>query len=402
MEIGYFDLFCGAGGLTSAFESVGGFKLLGGLDYDENAIATFNFNFQNKGTRGSIEERQVREEVVAKIESFDGPRGVIGGAPCQSYSLAGNRDVLEKRAYYYIHFFDIVSRTRPDFFVFENVRGLQSMNVISPEFIDMDTMEVNDVDLRNMLAAIRRMKDLKRFGAQRELESDENKEVERLKQETPAYHERIKKYCVPLLLELEKRAKNAGYLIKHAIMNGKDYGSPQSRERFIMVGIRNDHGFYFQIPRKEQVNTSIKAVLADLESFEELRGTMNDEELQRFLEENGVFNHVFTRHSPDIIARIACLPQGQNLYKNYSDAWWRMTEDGISRCVKENHNGCHIHYRFNRVATPRELARLQGFPDSFKFIGTKSATLKMIGNAVDKHLGVAVANQIKKCFQGRN
>ncbi|MHA1762401.1 MAG: DNA cytosine methyltransferase, partial [Promethearchaeota archaeon] len=62
---------------------------------------------------------------------------------------------------------------------------------------------------------------------------------------------------------------------------------------------------------------------------------------------------------------------GENLYENYSDAWWRLDPDKPARTVKANHGSVFIHYKFNRVLTPRELAALQSFDDTFIFKGTK-------------------------------
>jgi DNA (cytosine-5)-methyltransferase 1 len=66
--------------------------------------------------------------------------------------------------------------------------------------------------------------------------------------------------------------------------------------------------------------------------------------------------------------------------------------------VKENHGGVFIHYEKDRVMTPRELARLQSFPDTFKFKGSKTNMLVQIGNAVPCGLAQAIAKEVKKMF----
>jgi len=395
----FYDLFCGAGGLSHAFVD-SGLQLLGGLDFDESAIETFNQNFDGRGLLGDIENEQVRDHVIQFLKACPAIKGLIGGAPCQAYSLSGNRDILEKRAYYFEYYFQILKETQPEFFVFENVKGIKSMEIISPDYINKNTMEIENQELKEALLNLRKFKDLKRFGSQRELSKEESNEFSRLSNiGADNFKEIIKKFSIPLVDQLKKRGIESGYNVQSMILNAKDFGSGQSRERFFLVGIRNDLGSSYSFPEPTNDPKTVKEILGDLEQYEHLREEMSEGDLQTFLESKGIFNHVFTRHSLDMVKKLSELPQGANLYKNYSDAWWRLKEDAVSRCVKENHNGCHVHYKFNRVTTPRELARLQGFADSFKFIGTKSAILKMIGNAVDKNLGMAIAGSIKNLFQ---
>ena len=78
--------------------------------------------------------------------------------------------------------------------------------------------------------------------------------------------------------------------------------------------------------------------------------------------------------------------------KKYSEAFYRCYPDRPSNTVKENHGGVFVHYEKNRVMTPRELARLQSFPDDFVFKGTKSSMLIQLGNAVPCGLSNALAS----------
>ena len=83
------------------------------------------------------------------------------------------------------------------------------------------------------------------------------------------------------------------------------------------------------------------------------------------------FNHVPTRHSEEMQARLVAVAEGTSLYKNYSDAWKKCPWDKPSCTIKENHGGVNIHPRLPRVLTAREMARLQSFPDNFLFRGAK-------------------------------
>ena len=109
-------------------------------------------------------------------------------------------------------------------------------------------------------------------------------------------------------------------------------------------------------------------------------------------------NHVFTKHNPKFVKRLINTPIGKNVYKNYSDAWYRLKPDEPARTVKENHGGVFVHYAKPRVLTPRELARLQSFDDSFVFYSTKSNILKQIGNAVPPKMSQAIAKKLKSCL----
>ena len=114
------------------------------------------------------------------------------------------------------------------------------------------------------------------------------------------------------------------------------------------------------------------------------------------MDENIDINHIFTRHTEEMKKRLALVPEGKSLYKNYSDAWKKSPWDKPSCTVKENHGGTNIHPKLPRCLTPRELAALQSFPDDFKFKGSKKWQLVQIGNAVPPLLGKAIGLAILK------
>lgn len=97
-----------------------------------------------------------------------------------------------------------------------------------------------------------------------------------------------------------------------------------------------------------------------------------------------------------MIKKIKNTQPGKSAMKNFSDAFRRLHYDKPSYTVKENHGGVHIHPKLNRVLTPRELARLQSFPDSFIFKSNKNNILKQIGNAVPPKLAYEIAKIVKK------
>lgn len=106
-------------------------------------------------------------------------------------------------------------------------------------------------------------------------------------------------------------------------------------------------------------------------------------------------NHAFTNHSEKFVQKLKNTPIGTTVYRNYSDSWWRLDPNKPAKTVKENHGGVFVHYKFDRVCTPRELAALQSFGDDFILKGTKSEILKQIGNAVPPIMAKAIGEKVK-------
>lgn len=111
------------------------------------------------------------------------------------------------------------------------------------------------------------------------------------------------------------------------------------------------------------------------------------------------FNHVTTKHKPEMTRRLAALAEGESLYEGYSDAWKKCPWGQPSCTIKENHGGVNVHPKQPRVLTAREMARLQSFPDDFIFMGNKSKQLVQIGNAVPPMLGKAVGLAVLKSME---
>ena len=166
-----------------------------------------------------------------------------------------------------------------------------------------------------------------------------------------------------------------GYEMNTTTLCAADYYTPQKRERIIFIGNRIGKKNYHPKPilqPTEYVTTG--QAIADLMTRPE----------------DKAFNHVPTKHRLDMAQRMLELPEGQSLYKGYSDAWRKCPWDEASCTIKENHGGVNIHPKLPRVLTAREMARLQSFPDDFIFEGPKNKQLVQIGNAVPPFLGKAI------------
>lgn len=174
--------------------------------------------------------------------------------------------------------------------------------------------------------------------------------------------------------------KEIGYEMNVTTLCAADYTTPQKRERVIFIGNRigatNFHPKPIVEPSK-YVTTG--DAIADLMTHPE----------------DCAFNHVPTKHRPDMEQKMLELPEGESLYKGYSDAWKKCPWNEASCTIKENHGGVNIHPKLPRVLTAREMARLQSFPDDFIFEGKKNKQLVQIGNAVPPLLGKAIGLAIR-------
>lgn len=184
--------------------------------------------------------------------------------------------------------------------------------------------------------------------------------------------------------EVEKKIiadyKEIGYEMNVTTLCAADYTTPQKRERVIFIGNRIGATNYHPKPIVEPSKyVTTGDAIADLMTHPE------DE----------AFNHVPTKHRPDMEQRMLDLPEGESLYKGYSDAWKKCPWDEASCTIKENHGGVNIHPKLPRVLTAREMARLQSFPDDFIFEGKKNKQLVQIGNAVPPLLGKAIGLAIR-------
>ncbi len=171
-----------------------------------------------------------------------------------------------------------------------------------------------------------------------------------------------------------------GYEMNVMTLCAADYYTPQKRERVIFIGNRKGLKNFHPKPILQPTQyITTGAAIADLME----------------MPENKAFNHVPTKHRPDMAQRMLELPEGQSLYKGYSDAWKKCPWDEASCTIKENHGGVNIHPKLPRVLTAREMARLQSFPDDFIFEGPKNKQLVQIGNAVPPLLGKAIGLAVR-------
>lgn len=344
------DLFSGAGGLSRGFLDAG-YNVLLGVDFDDMALKTFK---ENHGGAEVMKLDLFNHENISKIEEFLKERNVkldvlVGGPPCQGFSLAGPRNIEDERNTLYTAMVKLAERVKPRVVVLENVLGMI------------------------------RLYDGK--GAQRILDD---------------------------FTEL-------GYKIKYQVLYAPDFGIPQIRKRVFFVGIL-DSEKYFEYPEpvvaKENYVTCEQAI-SDLPALEGILGDEIQEyplapqtEYQKLMRKNSkkIFNHIGTIHSEKTVKLISMVPEGKN-YKSlpeeyrckfkYNEALTRYHSKKPSLTINTGHRS-HFHYKYNRIPTVRESARLQSFPDDFIFYGNKSQQYKQVGNAVPPILGYYIGLKLKK------
>ena len=337
------DLFCGCGGLSYGFEQAG-CNILLGIDNDQKALETFELNHNDScSICGDITqityEKDIKPLIAGKTIDV-----IIGGPPCQGMSLSGPRKLDDPRNKLYLSFIRLVAEIGPKAFVIENVPGLVAL-----------------------------------FGGQ------------------------IKDSIIQKFTDM-------GYDIQYQILCAADYGVPQNRKRVIFVGTKKGH---FEYPSVNENKISCKMALSDLPPLEDDLGREEAEyliepqnEYQKLMRKksNVVKNHVAAAHSDRVKKIISLVPDGGN-YKdlpeeyrnsrNFHVAWTRFSSEKPAPTIDTGHRH-HFHYKYNRVPTVRECARLQSFPDDFIFLGNKTQQFRQVGNAVPPLMAWCIAKQLRK------
>jgi len=348
------DMFCGCGGLSQGFQDAG-FEVLFGIDHDAPSLSTYEHNFgEGKGVLIDLFSENFINQFSREINRYNKDLDVVvAGPPCQGFSLTGPRNFDDPRNQLYLSVFSVVKKFKPKAFLIENVKGMKTM------------------------------------------------------------------YGGEILSEVVKRFTALGYNVTTPkILSSADYGVPQIRERLFIVGFRNDLGvFDFPKPTHTEENyVSCEEAIGDLQSREKSFGfEIDDYEVspkssyQKYIRKGSrkLFNHVATKHTDLVKSVIRLVPEGKNHKslppgvgdsRKFNEAWTRYHSKKPSRTIDTGHRN-HFHYKWDRVPTVRENARLQSFKDSFQFMGTRTQQNKQVGNAVPPLLAFNLAKQILKAIK---
>lgn len=407
-ELRFIDLFAGAGGLSEGFVRAG-FTPIAHVEMNKDACETMKTRtaFHWLKEHGHTEEYQdylkgniLRDELWAKIpdnliksvinteisektlpyifEQIDSSLNneivdiVIGGPPCQAYSVAGRvrKDMTDDpRNHLYKHYVEFLKKYKPKMFVFENVPGILSAN--------------NGHYLQLIFDAVR----------------------------------------------------EAGYELDKKVLNAQDFGVLQDRKRVVIIGWRNDLEFEYPQFKKTEMEFEIgKHLFSDLPKIKSGEGSWGVSNYagitNSYLENSGIRNGVdfttqhisrFNNENDLEIYRIAVekwVNEGKRLnygelpphlikhnnIKTFTNRFQVVNHKGVSHTVvahicADGHYYIHPDITQNRSITVREAARIQSFPDDYFFESSRTAAFKQIGNAVPVLMAEGIANKIKEMIK---
>ncbi|WP_171091242.1 MULTISPECIES: DNA cytosine methyltransferase [unclassified Ruegeria] len=359
------DLFSGAGGMSLGFEQAG-FDIVAAVEVDPIHAATHKFNFPEcaviprsvTGVDGA-DIRKAAKIGDAKVDV------VFGGAPCQGFSLIGQRALDDPRNSLVKDFVRIVKELDATYFVFENVKGL-----------------------------------------------------------TVGKHRKF-------LFELIEEFEALGYEVQKdwRVLNAADFAVPQDRQRLILMGAKqgNNLPLYPKTIPKRPTCADALGDIPNAEDFNELRNSDTVPfkewgEPSKYAERlrgkgNDAWMYGRPRNwDPDTLTSSARTEHTEISRRRFSETaegavepisrFFKLPSDGVSNTLRAGTDGARgaftsprpIHYEFNRCITVREMARLHGFPDWFRFHATKWHGARQIGNAVPPPLAYAVADQVIKAL----
>ena len=306
------DLFSGAGGLTYGFSNES-YEVLFGVEWDKYAAQTYSANYSHP----MMNEDITKLDADALRTQYGPADIVIGGPPCQGFSMAGRRDTKDPRNSLFMEYLRFVRAFQPKYFVMENVPGILTMKTASGELVSSI---------------------------------------------------------------IQSEVENIGYKLKWKILLACDYGVPQKRRRVIFLGWRNDveEPFHPEPTHTKETYVCMKDVLFPREEVAQkyyhsqkmIDGFKSRKERN---EKNGkgFGAQIIKEDQP-------CYTISARYYKDGSDALVWYAEDSV------------------RKLTEKEAARVQSFPDTFKWPCSAVQTYKQIVNAVACKLGAAIGHVLLK------
>ncbi len=368
------DLFCGPGGLSLGFENAG-FEVAFANDIDESSIETYRKNHSHIPSE-NIVLGDIQEFVDKKEPDLKGKFSVVvGGPPCQGFSMANRQRLInDPRNGLYKKFVEVIKISKPMFLVMENVKGM-----------------------------------------------------------------------LPYAGQVVEDFKSVGYTADYRLFNAKDFGIPQNRERLIYIGIRTDTvkdpketvseifksieskkvnketplkdafwGLRKLVARKQKGDTGIESEESGLTEDKVFGNKKPNEYVLRINHGRTpaiIYNHKARYNNDRDLEIFRLLPPGEKSdhesiehimpYKSrshiFKDKYFKLHPDRPSKTITSHMKfdcNMYIHPYEARGITPREAARIQGFPDDYIFQGSYTRWYAQVGNAVPPPLGEIIAQSI--------
>lgn len=405
-KINYLDLFAGCGGLTDGFEQTGLYNALACVEWDKSACETLSKRLCERWGYEKAKDFVLRFDIQRTKELINGwdndteygsSKGfnnfvgnnqvdiIIGGPPCQAYSIAGRiRDEHgmknDYRNYLFQSYLEIVNQYKPKLFVFENVLGMLSA---APD----GELIIN----------------------------------------------KIREGFSSIGYELIEDIKD------NAVFDVSEFGVPQNRTRVILIGINRNYfkeydlqailkDFYLNIASKYKVKEirTVKDAISDLPKFKPLKEPIkiSGKKYSHFPTMTDFYNHTPRFHSQRDIEIFEELAKdvyyGYNKYSSIQSlkdlytqktgktssvhkynvlSWDKPSNTIVAHLYKDGLRHIHPDYKQARSITIREAARLQTFDDDFEFLGSQGDQYKMIGNAVPPLFAKVIASAVSEFLE---
>jgi DNA (cytosine-5)-methyltransferase 1 len=335
-EIRFVDLFSGIGGFRIAAERLG-WRCVAFSEIDKWALRTYKENFD---TSGEVELGDITRVDTKSIPDFD---VLLAGFPCQPFSIMGNRLGFEDtRGTLFFDILRILRDKRPRAFVLENVKGL----------VNNRRGETFWTILKSLSRTINNQ------------------------------------------LPLQRYRDSLNYNVFWKILNSKDFGVPQNRERVYIVGFR-DRVVGFRFPRGHGARLVIRDILEENVDKSFFLNPMQVGRVFKYKMEAGRVSPTLTGSYGRYGKNAFCVRVVMKSDRYSSEVI--VDSGGLSPTIKaRGENSPPRIYPEMRWLTPRECARLQGFPDTFKIVAPKSKAYEEFGNTVTVPVVEAILREVEK------
>lgn len=359
-QLNVIDLFCGAGGLSYGFSKTG-FNILAANDNVPDAAIAFSLNHPQSivylGDIKNLNTGELLNDLDLEAKDID---IVIGGPPCQAYSTVGKRLMSDPRATLFQEYFRILKELQPKFFIFENVKGLLSMQ--------KGQLILNIIALFQSLG----------YKVNHKVLNAADYGVPQIRERVIIAGTKFNtqfKFPNATHSPVSNKNKKPYLTVEDAISDLPLIGTNQESDSYLSPPVTN----FQRMMRSKKANLS---------------------------------GHVSPNNNPRLIKIMELLPDGgspadipeiyrpKSGFKNtYCRLWWKKPSTTITRNLGTPSSSRCIHPKAPRPLTTREGARLQSFPDDYIFYGSRSAQNLQIGEAVPPLLSIAIARSVKKHFE---
>lgn len=340
------SLFSGAMGLDIGMGNAG-LNVVVGQDFDNACVETMKANGHNV-LSGDIRDIQPQELLDIAGLNVGEPFMICGGPPCQPFSTAGKRlGINDPRGSLFMDFIRMIDYIRPRFFVMENVKG-----IMSAPLKHVPTAERDDNDPDQRLGTVLDV----------------------------------------ILAEFDK----LGYKTVYGLLDAVNYGVPQFRERFVLIGSRDHEDIFLPVPTHFQAHQNpayrwktVGDAIRDLEGVSSECATLSPERKKylHMVPEGGNWRDLPEELIPAAMGGAYASGGGKvGFYRrlSYTQPSPTITTSPAQKATML----CHP--KFDRPLSVKEYARIQQFPDDWVFVGTTAAKYRQIGNAVPVGLGTAI------------